>query len=195
MDKIDSDILIRYYSALRKIQFDFRERPSDLPPIGKDVKHAEWWYGSTGTGKSRCSRLEYPDAYLKAANTKWWCGYTGQDSVIIDDFDKEHHYMGYHLKIWCDMYSFLGEIKGQQNGVPIRPKKIIITSNYHPKDIWSDPATLEPILRRCKVVHFVNLGTLLTDNPNESVRFDAHNPACDILPVMSPNENSESLFN
>lgn len=187
LDQIDADILIRYYCALRRIQFDFRAPADNLPPISKDVKHAEWWYGATGTGKSRCSRLEYPNAYLKAANTKWWCGYSGQDTVIIDDFDKDHHYMGYHLKIWCDMYSFPCEVKTQQNGVPIRPKKIIITSNYHPKEIWSDPSTLDPILRRCKVVHFVNFETALRVNADESIRFDGHNPNCDgVLPIMDP---------
>lgn len=188
MEEIDKDLLIRHYGSLRRIQFDFRVRPADLPPITSEVKHAEWWYGPSGTGKSRCSRKEFPDAYLKAANTKWWCGYSGEDNVIIDDFDKSHDYMGYHLKIWCDMYVFLGEIKGQQNGVPIRPKKIIITSNYHPKDIWTDPMTLEPLLRRCKVVRFATFSSVVGVGCDEAIRWDAHNPNLDneVGSSMSP---------
>lgn len=41
----------------------------------------------------------------------------------------------------------------------IRPQKLVITSNYHPKDIWADETTLEPILRRFKIVHFKRLIT------------------------------------
>lgn len=186
LDEIDSDILLRYYSALRKIQFDFRAPAVNLDPISDSVKHAEWWYGPTGTGKSRASRTQYPDAYLKAANTKWWCGYNGQDVVLIEDFDKDHAYMGYHLKIWCDMYTFLAEVKGQQNGVPIRPKKIIITSNYHPREIWTDPSTYEPIERRCKITRFLKFADSLAAN-SESVRFDAHDPSSDgMFPALSP---------
>jgi len=113
-----------------------------------------WFYGSTGTGKSYTARQEFPDAFLKSADTKWWCGYNYEDNVIIEDFDKYHVKQGFHLKIWADRYAFPCEEKGSANR--IRPKRIAVTSNYHPIDIWDDKCTYEPLLRRFKVVYIGN---------------------------------------
>ena len=93
----------------------------------------------------------FPDYYLKNCN-KWWDGYRQECNVLIDDFDKVHSVLGHHLKIWGDRYGFVGEVKSSQ--VAARPKCLVITSNYHPREIWSDAETLAPILRRYRVIKF-----------------------------------------
>lgn len=121
-------------------------------PEDNEVITNEWYYGTTGTGKSLKARSENKGFYLKMCN-KWWDGYLNEEVVLIEDFDKNHHVLGHHLKIWADRYAFPAEVKGSK--VNLRPKKIIVTSNYHPQEIWAnEPQTLEPILRRFKVSHF-----------------------------------------
>lgn len=146
IDEIDYDIRTRFYRTYKEIKKDHMVAP---PAI--DELQNEWWYGATGTGKSRTAHQEYPTAYRKIAN-KWWDGYQGQDVVILDDFDNKHDGLVYHLKIWGDHYPFMAETKGGQ--IYIRPKKIIITSNYHPASIWTNPESLEPVLRRYKIREF-----------------------------------------
>jgi len=147
MSDIDSDLYVRYYSTWKRI-FDDHIIAQHLPTIDGELEH-EWIHGPAGTGKSRSARERYPNAYLKLCN-KWWDGYKGEEVVIIEDYDKRHDGLAHHMKIWGDRFPFLAEVKG--SAMKIRPRKIIVTSNYSPSEIWTSASDLAPLERRYKQI-------------------------------------------
>ncbi|AXQ66573.1 MAG: putative viral replication protein [Circoviridae sp.] len=140
------DIFVRYHKAIDGAIKRCEEKPYALPELDN-----RWYYGPSGTGKSKSARDEFPDAYVKL-NNKWWDGYDGEDTVIIDDLDKYDKALGGDLKRWSDHYPFPAEYKG--GVMVIRPKRVIVTSNYLPEEIWDDEQTTGPINRRFKRTKF-----------------------------------------
>jgi len=104
-----------------------------------------WIYGEPGTGKSHYANNLHPDAYRKAQN-KWFDGYAGHDTIILDDFDKGGTCLGHYLKIWTDKYKCTGEIKG--GTVCLRHKKFIVTSNYRIEDLWAEDQQMMKAIKR-----------------------------------------------
>lgn len=143
-DGIDSDIFIRYKRTLEQIcteSVQVEER--------KELNNY-WFCGPSGCGKSKLARERYPGAFIKDPMTRWWDGYKGEEAVIVDDFDIYQKAQGGDMKRWSDHYPFQAPIKGGY--VTIRPKVVVVTSNYTPEEIWDDEQTREPILRRFNVV-------------------------------------------
>jgi len=115
----------------------------------------EWIYGRPGIGKTRGVLERFPDAYEKD-KSKYWNGYTDQETVLIDDLEQDEKFMLGQLKKICQEKPFMAEDKfGQLR--PVRPKKIIVTSNFHFDQIWTQPLDIEALARRFKVTHLVSL--------------------------------------
>lgn len=62
-------------------------------PKDKDHLRGIWIWGASGAGKSRLARDKFPNSYPKLCN-KWWDGYKGQETVIMDDIGKDHKVLG-----------------------------------------------------------------------------------------------------
>jgi len=120
------------------------------------VPKMEWWWGASRTGKSRTAREYWPELYSKPSN-KWWDGYNFQDVVLVEDFEKGHgNALLHYIKIWADRYPFQAECKGTQ--YMIRPKLIVITSNWSPQQIWENEQDLDPIVNRFNIFEFTHGG-------------------------------------
>jgi len=114
--------------------------------------HHEWWVGPSGSGKSRLLWELYPKHFAKALN-KWWDGFRHQEVVAIEEWSPKNDCTASSLKKWADRYPFPGEIKGGcLQG--LRPKKIIVLSNYTPQQCFLSQEDLDPILRRFTVMYF-----------------------------------------
>jgi len=153
----DGSVHIGTYPKLLQAKKLYKFHTATL--TSNDTLRNEWHFGSTGTGKTRGVNAKYPGIFRKNPN-KWWDGYQGEEFVLIDDVDAKHDGLGYYLKIWADHYPFTAESKG--SSMQIRPTAIIVTSNYHPRDIWDSPQTLEPILRRFTIYHHDRAPSLLS---------------------------------
>jgi len=143
MDDIPADIYIRHYGNLHRIFMDAMPKPPDL-----DALKNRWVYGPTGVGKSYGVRRRYGQSLFNKPKNKWWDGYNGEDTVLIEEVDpNDATWMAAFLKTWGDHYSFVAECKGRSRC--LRPKRIVVTSNYSIEQVFeSKPYEVEPLRRR-----------------------------------------------
>ena len=146
-------ILIQCHRNLKAIAKDHQKKPAAL-----DGVCGYWLYGKSGAGKTRFARNKFPDAYKKPCS-KWWPFYAGEDVAIMEDLDPTNACgLADKIKLWSDEDAFIAEDKGDH--VYIRPKKLVITSQYTPQEIWKDPKTIAAMTRRFHFMTFEAAGVL-----------------------------------
>lgn len=145
--EVESSLLIQHYGNLEKIGFATVKPYKEL-----EVLDNVWVYGAPGVGKSMWAREQAQPGerlYFKDALNKWFDGYKHEEIVVIDDFEKDSKYQGHILKTLADRYPLRVEIKGASTW--IRPRRVIVTSNYKIEDVWDDPAIVQALKRRFRV--------------------------------------------
>ena len=141
----ESIVHLRNLRLAHQLAIDRREDANDVTGI--------WFYGESGAGKSHRARHHSPAYYIKGIN-KWWDGYEGEDTVIIEDVSDQHKFLGDFLKIWADKWAFTAEVKGASLR-KIRPGTFIVTSQYRIDEIWEDEKTRVALKRRFEEIEVV----------------------------------------
>lgn len=148
-EEISSELRIKHWSNLVKIR-EYETRKRDVSDIPSGSICGLWLFGAPGLGKSYFARdfcRQRGLAYYVKAKNKWWDGYQDEPVVIIedlDDFDAKH--MGPKIKEWADEYPFPAETKG--GSIKIRPKLLVITTNYDFHELWPNDVTLQEAIKR-----------------------------------------------
>lgn len=120
-----------------------------------------WFYGATGTGKSRGVHDSYPDVFIPQS-FKWWEGYDGHENVLIDDFRAD--FCKFHdLLTLIDRYAYRVEFKGGSR--QLRARRMFITSPYHPSSVYNGRTSedVQQLLRRIDRVILVRLDECLNE--------------------------------
>lgn len=154
-EDIPADIRFKHDTTIQRIRL---KRLSEECPDSIEALENEWIWGPTGSGKSTTAREENPGAYFKMRN-KWWDGYEYEPVVIIDDLDPTHEqWIQSFLKDWADHHKFRCELKG--SSACIRPRRIIVTSQYEISQIFKDPETVAALRRRFTERHMPLIGPI-----------------------------------
>lgn len=152
-----------------------------------------WWvYGEPGTGKSSSVDFLYPKCYRKIKNNEKWDSYypqrEGHEVVYFDEldtFDSFEMCLGGidGMKEKTDVYPFPIRQNYGSRQIMIRPKTLIITSNFTPSQLFSQPnkygratpnveMVLKAFNRRFKVVHisqWLELNGLVFDHQKKRI--------------------------
>lgn len=107
-----------------------------------------WFFGETGTGKSYTAWREAPDAY-SPKNYKWWDGYDGHKTIILDELRGD----------WCKFHEILTilgetpfkvECKGGMRQALY--DTVYITSIHHPLNCWQSVEDKSQLMDRIDVI-------------------------------------------
>lgn len=133
IDDIDPAIYARYQRNLESAERHEQLVKRKFETLDGDLLH-EWHHGPTRVGKSSYVRELYPGAYVKEPGCKWWDGYNYEDVAIFEDLGPGDKASAGAFKRWLDRFPFRIETKGGM--MLVRPKKVVITSNYAPRELF-----------------------------------------------------------
>jgi len=150
-----TEIAENHFSQFVRYSKAFKEYKCLVAQKESHPKEVECLWGPTGVGKTRWVFETHPGAYWKTrsvGSSQWWDGYDGHEVIVIDEFYGWFPW-DFLLRL-TDRYPLQLEVKG--GTVPCLAKKIVFTSNKHPRDwypnsryAWDDS---NPLKRRIGIL-------------------------------------------
>lgn len=147
-----ADVAAAYPSTFIRMHRGIERLAALYVPRRDWVTEVWWFYGATGTGKTReAFAIAGPGLYSKPGSTPFWEGYTGQSDVLLDDFRPNQMDFAELLKV-TDRYPHIVNIKGSSCNLAAR--RIFITSPLRPEEIFVNHSTgaqyeaIDQLLRR-----------------------------------------------
>lgn len=143
---------VRYHAGISKLHQMLCSQPRSSMTLGY------WISGPTGVGKSRWAHSLTPEStYVKDGATKWWDGYNGQETIVIDDYRANANLGFSTLLRLADRYPMPIEMKGSFG--QLNSKRIIVTSPLSIDEMfsnleWMSEGSLNQLKRRFKEIRF-----------------------------------------
>lgn len=162
--KVMADLIADFPSQVVKFQRGLEFLIQASSPRRSWKTEVYWLHGPSGSGKSRYAWHTSPGAYMKCSSHKWWTGYIGQDSVIIDDYRPCKEMPFNFMLNLLDRYPLSVETKGGM--VEFLAKTVYITSPYSPETAcnhleWLGTEEKNQFLRRIEhVIEFPQLAMM-----------------------------------
>jgi len=140
----------KYSKQIDWLRFQKQEKESDRQLQGVRVVVL---YGPTGLGKTYAAvniMSKQEDYYIAECPSHkdsklWFDGYSGQSTLILDDFAGDYCQFRYLLRL-LDKYKLKVEIKGGHQWACWT--NVIITSNIHPSGWYTQGIDVSPLRRR-----------------------------------------------
>lgn len=139
----DNHQQLKYAEGLSKYFNDDKDRAVEV----------YWYYGPTGTGKTRAAREESTglSRWMSKGDLQWFDGYAGQTAVILDDLRLRPNTTDYSLLLrLLDRYPLSVPIKG--GFVNWTPMKIWVTCPYPPDGIPGTTEDYTQLVRRMTII-------------------------------------------
>jgi len=142
------EVFVKYHRGLRAYAWH------QLKPrraIEEDRPNVTFLWGPTGCGKTRRAyEIGSDSVYPKDPSNRWWDGYVGQETIVIDDYTNSSQNglnTDYMLRL-LDIYPMILEVKGDTIPISRTTRNIVITSNLNVEALW--PSHTDAIRRRIR---------------------------------------------
>lgn len=145
------EVYVKYHKGLQALM-EKMQAGEEGPREPSDKPEVHWYYGDTGTGKTRevFRREAFEDVWISGDTLQFFNGYHNQPAVVFDDFRGGMVKFRLLLRL-LDRYPMPVSIKGWYANW--NPKRIYITSNKRPEEAYfKSDEDLQQLRRRIDVI-------------------------------------------